>query len=80
MSLRGVMTPEYRGVMTPTSEKAPRCTLSGRTQLITVGDWASDDFTVCNVCGSRVRFRVRATDRPPSARILPHRIDGSACR
>ena len=62
------------------TEKAPRCYMSGRTQLITVGNWARDERTECNVCHSTVRFRVRETDRPPVARILPHRTDGTACR
>jgi hypothetical protein len=79
-ALRSVITPASLGVMTPTKNLAPRCTMSGRTQLITVGDWASDEFTESNVCHSTVRFRVRATDRPPVARILPHRTDGTPCR
>jgi hypothetical protein len=69
----------------PTST-APKCVSNvpgERTQLIDdkAGDsWAGGEWTTCNVCGSRVRFRVRATDRPPSAKILPHRTDGTPTR
>jgi DNA-directed RNA polymerase subunit RPC12/RpoP len=73
--------------MATSASTAPRCEptkpwLTGEhTQLIPeADDWAGGTYTTCNLCGSRVKFRVRGTDRPPSARILPHRVDGTPCR
>lgn len=68
-------------------EKAPRCkprspAIGGEhTQLIPQeDDWAGGTYTTCNICGSRVKFRVRGTDRPPIARIMPHLTDGTPTR
>lgn len=70
-----------------TKGQAPRCVPNSiapggeHTQLIPAeDDWAGGTHTTCNVCGSRVKFRVRGTDRPPSARIMPHRTDGTPTR
>ena len=72
-----------------TNARAERCPCSGHTQSIdgTVvlegveqPAWVYGTHTTCNSCGHRVRFRVRMTDRPPWARILPHRVDGTPCR
>lgn len=70
--------------------KAPRCEprpdtptwLRGEhVQLIPDRDnWAGGTHTTCNRCGARVKFRVRETDRPPAARIMPHRTDGTPTR
>lgn len=86
--LRGVITPAKVDVMTPT-EKAPRCeprpgalqlSPEHRQSIPDEDDWAGGTHTTCLRCGQRVKFRVRATDVPPWARILPHRTDGTPCR
>jgi hypothetical protein len=64
-----------------TSEKAPRCTGSNTQQSIEPPlSWSHDERKPCTVCGQMVKFRVRATDLPPWARILPHRTDGTPTR
>lgn len=42
--------------------------------------WVYGTTKRCNTCGNEVRFRVRATDLSPWARLLPHRVDGTPCR
>jgi hypothetical protein len=61
---------------------APRCVLAGATVLVPWDIWAKQETErhLCHQCGNRVRFRVRGTDRPPNARLLPHRTDGTPCR
>jgi hypothetical protein len=68
---------------------APRCGGSDTTQSIE-GEievdrvmrsaWAYGTHKSCTVCGQDVKFRVRATDMPPWARVLPHRTDGTPTR
>jgi hypothetical protein len=70
-------------------EKAPVCSGSGGKQSVD-GEiaidgawrpaWSHADYKTCVVCGQQVRFRARGVDRPPWARVLPHRTDGTPCR
>lgn len=72
-----------------TKSDAPRCEGSNTKQSVSgtvVVDgaeqsaWAYATHKVCTVCGQSVKFRVRATDTPPWARVLPHRTDGTPTR
>lgn len=61
--------------------QAPRCDGSNSVQSIEPPDsWAEGTHKPCTYCGARAKFRVRETDRPPWARIMPHRTDGTPTR
>lgn len=63
------------------TSQAPRCDGSNTVQSVEPpDDWAGGTHKPCTVCGQRVKFRVRGTDLPRWARILPHRTDGTPCR
>lgn len=75
--------------MAKTKSTAPRCGNSDLTQSIEGkievdgalrSAWAYGTHTTCLACDHRVKFRVRGTDTPPWARIMPHRTDGTPCR
>lgn len=74
---------------TAENDGAPRCEGSNTRQAVkgqVVIDgryypaWAYGTHKVCTVCGQSVKFRVRITDTPPWARVLPHRTDGRPTR
>ena len=68
------------------TDTAPRCSGSNTVQSVEKpDDWTDgrphgEARKPCTVCGQRVPFRVRGTDLPPWARILPHRTDGTPTR
>lgn len=76
-------------VVSVTKTDAPRCAGSNTSQSVE-GDivvdgavrpaWAYGTHKVCTVCKQSVKFRVRETDMPPWARVLPHRTDGTPTR
>lgn len=66
--------------MSDSSEKAPRCEMSGRTQSVEREAWINETPSPCLVCGQIVKIRSRATDLSPWAKIMPHRTDGTPCR
>jgi hypothetical protein len=62
-------------------QKPPRCQSSGFVRPIDRDEWVKETpMTECARCGNQVKCRVRGSDTPPLARILPHRIDGVPCR